>query len=170
MKELEMKLLYELMKNSRRSDRSLAKVLGVGQPTVSRMVKKLQKDLGVMFTASADLGKVGFEIIAITFGRKGEKQLEEQMISEFLGEFNNSIIFASTGRSSDIDADRMVISMHRSYSDYVEFKRYLQTRWSGTISVKGSFIISLGTDRTIRPLSTHYLFEEPRKHAMKRSA
>ena len=34
-------LLLELLKNSNRSDRELAKVLGVSQPTVSRIKKQL---------------------------------------------------------------------------------------------------------------------------------
>jgi DNA-binding Lrp family transcriptional regulator len=35
-------LLYELMKNSRKSDRDLAKILDVSQPTVTRMRRKLE--------------------------------------------------------------------------------------------------------------------------------
>jgi hypothetical protein len=37
-KDVELKLIYELIKNSRRSDRELARVLKVSQPTVSRMI------------------------------------------------------------------------------------------------------------------------------------
>ena len=42
-KDVELKLVSELMKNSRRSDRELARVLGLSQPTVGRMIKKLEK-------------------------------------------------------------------------------------------------------------------------------
>ena len=38
------KLLLELVKNSKRSDRDLAKALDVSQPTVTRMRKKLEKE------------------------------------------------------------------------------------------------------------------------------
>jgi len=44
MKETELKLVSELMKNSRRSDRELARAMGVSQPTVSRMIRKLEKE------------------------------------------------------------------------------------------------------------------------------
>lgn len=44
MKAVDSKLLYELMKNSRRSDRELAKVLGISQPTVSRRRIALEKN------------------------------------------------------------------------------------------------------------------------------
>jgi DNA-binding Lrp family transcriptional regulator len=41
MKELEGKWLSELLKNSRRSDRELAKAIGVSQPTTTRLRTKL---------------------------------------------------------------------------------------------------------------------------------
>jgi DNA-binding Lrp family transcriptional regulator len=44
MKDSELRLTAELMKNSRRSDRELAKALGVSQPMISRMIKKLEKE------------------------------------------------------------------------------------------------------------------------------
>jgi len=163
LKELEMKLLYELMKDSRRSDRELAKSIGVSQPTVSRTLKKMQKDFGVTFTASADLSKAGFEIMAITFGKKEKKAMEEQKIQEYLEEYRDSIIFASTGRSSSMDSDRLTISVHKSYSDYVRFREYLRTEWEGLVLVDSSFIISLKSDKIIKPLSTHYLFENLEK-------
>jgi DNA-binding Lrp family transcriptional regulator len=43
-KDVELKLVSELMKNSRRSDREMARVLGLSQPTVGRMIKKLEKE------------------------------------------------------------------------------------------------------------------------------
>lgn len=162
MKETELKLLYEIMKNSRRSDRELAKVIGVSQPTISRLIKKMHKNLGMEFTASADLGKVGFELLAVTFGRK-EAALPPVKIQEFLDEYRDCIIFASSGTGSGIDADRMVISVHRSYSDYVKFRDYLRTAWEGLVLVGVSFMISLKADKVIRPLSTHYLFEHLEK-------
>jgi DNA-binding Lrp family transcriptional regulator len=39
MKDVELKLISELMKNSRRSHRELAHAIGVSQPTVSRVMQ-----------------------------------------------------------------------------------------------------------------------------------
>jgi DNA-binding Lrp family transcriptional regulator len=44
MKTVELRLMAELMKNSRRSDRDLAKAVGVSQPTIGRTIKKLEKE------------------------------------------------------------------------------------------------------------------------------
>jgi DNA-binding Lrp family transcriptional regulator len=43
-KNVKLELISERMKNSRRSDRDLAKAIGVSQPTVSRMIKKLENE------------------------------------------------------------------------------------------------------------------------------
>ena len=44
LKELERKLLSELIKNSHRSDRELAKAIGSSQPTTTRLRNKLEKE------------------------------------------------------------------------------------------------------------------------------
>ena len=66
MKDVELRLVSELMKNSRRSDRELAKELGISQPTVSRLISRLQKE-GVIkeFTMVPDFCKLGFNLMAI---------------------------------------------------------------------------------------------------------
>ena len=61
-------LLYELMKNSRRSDRQLAKAVGVSQPTITRMRKTLEKKGYIHgYTLVPALDKIGFEIMAFNF-------------------------------------------------------------------------------------------------------
>jgi len=44
LKDVELKSISELMKSSRRSDRELAKAIGVSQPTISRTIKRLEKE------------------------------------------------------------------------------------------------------------------------------
>jgi DNA-binding Lrp family transcriptional regulator len=43
-KDVDLKLLSELMKNSRRIDRELAKIIGVSQPTVSAELEQALKE------------------------------------------------------------------------------------------------------------------------------
>jgi DNA-binding Lrp family transcriptional regulator len=80
LKEVELKLVCELMKNSRRSDRELAKVLGVSQPTVSRTLKKLEKE-GVIkeYTMIPDFTRLGFQIMSIDFAKLKEPISEEKL-------------------------------------------------------------------------------------------
>jgi DNA-binding Lrp family transcriptional regulator len=66
-------LLSELLKDSKRSDRELAKILKVSQPTVSRIRQTLVKK-GVIreFTAMPDFAKLGYEIMAVTIATAKE--------------------------------------------------------------------------------------------------
>ena len=67
MKDMELRLISELMKNSRRSDRELAKALRTSQPTVSRTIKKLEKEGYIKeYTAVPNFSKLGFQIMAFT--------------------------------------------------------------------------------------------------------
>jgi len=62
-KQKMMDLLYELMKNSKRSDRELAKVVKVSQPTITRMRKNLEKKEYIReYTIVPAVEKLGFEL------------------------------------------------------------------------------------------------------------
>jgi DNA-binding Lrp family transcriptional regulator len=67
-KEKIVDLLYALMKDSKRSDRELAKIVKVSQPTVTRMRKILEEQGYIReYTVIPSLEKLGFEILALTF-------------------------------------------------------------------------------------------------------
>src|SRR4030066_1497567 len=67
LKKIELMVIAELMKNSRRSDRELAKALHTSQPTVSRTIKRLEK-MGIIkeYTMIPDFSKLGYKIMGIT--------------------------------------------------------------------------------------------------------
>jgi DNA-binding Lrp family transcriptional regulator len=68
MKDVELGLIAELIKNSRGSDRELAKAIGVSQPTVSRMIKRLEKEEVIKeYTMIPDFTKIAYHLLAITF-------------------------------------------------------------------------------------------------------
>ena len=73
-----MKLLLELLKDSKRSDREISKVLGVSQPTISRTRQRLsEKGIIQEFTVIPDFVKLGFQIMAISsFKLKVAKDIE----------------------------------------------------------------------------------------------
>jgi len=67
-KETEFKIIRELVKGARRSDRELAKAVGVSQPTVSRFIKKLENQgLVKEYTIIPELRKMGYELLVFTF-------------------------------------------------------------------------------------------------------
>jgi DNA-binding Lrp family transcriptional regulator len=124
LKDSELKLISELMKNSRRSDRELAKAIGVSQPTVSRMIKKLEEE-GIIreYTMIPDFSKLGYGILAITFASTKLDLTSEELkkargtASEFVSKNLPQVVMyerLSLGNT-------VTISYHKSYSDFVEF-------------------------------------------------
>ena len=62
-----LKLLFALIKNSKRSDRDLAKTLGFSQLTVTRLRQTLEKEAVKQYTLIPNLPYLDFDIIAFTF-------------------------------------------------------------------------------------------------------
>jgi len=78
MKERMFDLLLEFLKDSKRSDREITKVLNVSQPTITRMRQRLVKDGAIKeFTVIPDFVKLGYEIMAITCVQVKEKMVME---------------------------------------------------------------------------------------------
>ncbi|HML03525.1 MAG TPA: hypothetical protein VK487_09160, partial [Candidatus Bathyarchaeia archaeon] len=78
--------------------------------------------------------------------------------------FSNSIIYASTGIGSNLDANRMIISVHRNYADYMRFVEYLRKEFRGLATVgMYSFIVSLKSDKAMKYVSVQDLFGEAEK-------
>jgi DNA-binding Lrp family transcriptional regulator len=75
------KLLKELIRNSKRSDRELAKAVNLSQPTVTRL-RKLADKYVRSYTIVPEFGKIGYELLAFTFvkARTYEKTKVEENI------------------------------------------------------------------------------------------
>jgi len=156
MKKRMMRLLFELLKDSKRSDRELAKVLGVSQPTVSRMRSRLVKEGMIReFTVIPDFAKMGYEIMAITcFKSKISKELEEKATKSTMA--NPNIIFAAMAQGMGKNA--VVISMHKSYSDFSEFITKLRLEGGDDIEDYCTMLTSL-EGFVAKPFSLAYLAE-----------
>ena len=159
MKKVDYRILAELIKNSRLSDRQLAKNLGISQPTVTRRRTMLQKERLVEYTAIPDLRKLGFEILAFNFANWKQEASSEENIREakaFISK-HPSVMFVSTGRG--LGADRVSVSAHRNYADYHRYIQELKEHWGANIERVDSFIVSLQNDNILRNLSFKYLAE-----------
>jgi DNA-binding Lrp family transcriptional regulator len=157
LKDVELRLISELMKNSRRSDRELAKALGVSQPTVSRTRVKLEKQGPIDYSAVPNLAELGFELIAVTFGKRDFQKYPEinlQKARDF-AKRHPGIIFGAAG--SGLGYDRIAISIHRTYSDYSKFLGEMRAEWAEIMDIKDSFIVSLTSKDVIQPLSLRNL-------------
>ncbi len=152
------KLLFELMKDSSRSDRKLAKVLGVSQATVSRMRNKLIKDgLIQEFAIKPDFVKLGYEIMAISVVRRKASISEStEKAMKWMKKYSN-MIFAA--RAEGMGKNGVVITLHKNYTDYSNFLAESLTYWGDDIEDYDTILISLkGTIG--KPFSLRYLAEK----------
>lgn len=154
MKKTMKKLLFELLKDSSRSDRALAKVLGVSQATVSRMRNKLVKDgLIRQFTVIPDFAKMGYEIMAIVcFRAKMKRELIERAKKWAMSRPN--VIFA--GRTEGMGKNGITISLHKDFAEFSSFIADLMMDWGEDVQDYSTLLTPLkGT--IVKPFSLEYL-------------
>ncbi len=156
------RLLLEMLKNSRRSDRDLAKVLGVSQPTVTRARQRLEKEYILTYTLVPMLDKIGYEIIALTFFKyksydQGEMSKMVQNAKDWCAKHAN-VIFAADGEG--LAKDAVIISLHRSYSTYADFVRKFTVDWANAITDLQSFLVSVKNGTLLKPFDLKYLSED----------
>lgn len=157
------KLLFELMKDAKKSDRELAKVLGVSQPTVSRTRKFLEQELIEGYTAIPKWEKLGYEIFAITFFKiksgiatKERYPTVRKKGMEWLMSQPN-VIMAGSSRGMGMDAFN--ISLHKSYSDYDDWFRNIRLELGDLIDDVQSALVNLRGKELLKPLSFKYIAE-----------
>jgi DNA-binding Lrp family transcriptional regulator len=131
MKSVELKLISELMKNSRQSDRDLAKTIGVSQPTVTRIRNKLEKEGYIReYTLIPDFPKLGYKILAITFARVrstlGAEEIEKLRKTAretFQKTAPLEILFS--GRGMGLGYQGIFVSLHEDYASYLKFRDWV---------------------------------------------
>jgi len=112
------------MKDSRRSDRELAGILEVSQPTVSRVRERLKKE-GYLreFTVIPDFRRLGFEIGAIilvslkkTLTGAEIKKAQEISQKDMSEKAPDEIVLFSRGIGGGYTG--VIVSFHKNYSDF----------------------------------------------------
>ena len=153
-----LELMKEMLKNSRRSDRELAKTIKASQPTVTRNRKLLAQYIR-SYTVVPEFGKIGYEIISFTFAKSrtyDAKSLEAKLpaVKEWFMKKPN-VIFVSDGEG--LERDFAIVSLHKDYSRYADFMRNCVFNFSDTMSDFQSFIISLKTGTVMKAFDLAYL-------------
>jgi len=60
------KILRAIMQDPKASDRTLSKIAGVSQPTITRHRHRLTKNQTISYEVIPDLNQFGYEIFAVT--------------------------------------------------------------------------------------------------------
>ncbi|NWF86337.1 winged helix-turn-helix transcriptional regulator [Candidatus Bathyarchaeota archaeon] len=155
------KLLFELIKNSKRSDRDLAKMLDISQPTVTRLRKVLEKEAIQQYTIIPNLAYLGFDLVALTFSRS--KELVQPLLEQGKkwSKEHPNLVFVSTGQG--LNADLLMISVHKDYADFVKFYQEFRTDWGKYLEDFKIFLISLSGSFIVKQFSFNYLIDAYKK-------
>ena len=161
LKPLDYKLLFELMKNSRRSGRTLAKVLKTSQPTVTRRRARLEKDFIDGYTAIPKWEKLGYEILAITLVKSPLKLGSEEMMKDAVEksmkwlEKQPNVIFGAECRGIGITG--IMLSLHKNYAALDEFLRSHRQQIGHVLEEVHTIIVNLTGKSVYTSLHPKYL-------------
>jgi Lrp/AsnC family transcriptional regulator for asnA, asnC and gidA len=149
MKDVEMRLMAELVKNSHRSDRELAKTLRASQPTVTRARRRLEKG-GYLreYTVIPDFNKVGFQLAAFILVRMRANLSAEEVekarqisMKDMMEKAPDEIVLFEKGMGGGYDG--IIVSFHKNYSDYIRIIERIKEYPFVDASATMSFLIDL---------------------------
>jgi len=161
LKPIDYKLMYELIKDSHRSDRQLAKALGISQPTVTRRRTMLEKDFIDGYTIIPKFGQMGYELVAFTVVKSRIKECrgsEESAAIDRMKEWymkKPNILLVLGGRG--LGYDLMIVSVHENYSDFAQFMRENESELSDFMIESQSFRADIKPGLIIKPFHLKYL-------------
>lgn len=161
LKPIDYKLLFELMRDSHRSDRQIAKALGVSQPTVTRRRGLLEKSYIEGYTIIPKFGQIGFEFAALTFLKNKVEYLNGEQKEKALQKLRDwyakepGVVLVQEGQGMGWDS--VCVSLHKNYTDYVEFLRNQKAELCDLIMDSQTFILDLKPGIRIKPFNLKYL-------------
>lgn len=163
LKPIDYKILFELMKDSKRSGRQLAKVLHVSQPTITRRSAILEKELLDGYTAIPKWEKLGYELLVFTFVKteviyEPQEKLEtaRKKVREWMMKQPNVIV---AGKGSGMGMNGFFLSIHRNYSDYEKFISEHNNALGDFTKETQHFIVSITGLNAFKPFHLKYLAE-----------
>jgi len=135
----------------------LAKAIGVSQPTVSRMIKRLKSE-GVVneYTMIPDFRKLGYNLCAFIFLRLKDLPPERiervrQAVKESLSQSHFVILLLERGLG--LGRDAVMICLYKDYASYVEHRRIIREFPYITPPDVESFLIDLNDEIHYRYLT-----------------
>jgi len=163
LKDIDFKILFGLMKNSKISDRKLAEIIGVSQPTVTRRRARLEKEAIDGYTLVPKWGKLGYEILAFTFvktkqtlGLKEKYKAAHERGTKWLMNHANVLM---SGGCRGMGMNGFMISVHKNYSDFDSFMAEHKRELGDTFTDVHTVLVNLGGSQILKPLHFKYLAE-----------
>ena len=167
MREIDRKVLAKLMRNSRLSDRELAKQIGSSQPTVTRARNRLEKQGYIReYTVLPEFKQLGYEILAITFFKYKKRfdaekiEKAKKILDETFEKGPFEIIMAERGMGCGFNA--VMISVHKDYNSLMRLTNWAQQFYELELGEIENFVVDLLDEVRYRPLT----FSSLAKHVL----
>jgi len=163
MKDIDLKIIFELMKNSKASDRQLAKKIGVSQPTITRRRTRLEKELIDGYTAIPKWEKFVYNLLAIILvkskpvysSQEKYKVIRKRGIEWLMAQPN--VIMG--GACEGMGFNSFMFSLHKNYGEYDKFIHKVRLDMGDLIDNLQTIIVNLTTKERLKPLHLKYLAE-----------
>ena len=163
MKDIDYKILFALMKNSKISDRQLAREIGVSQPTITRRRARLERELIDGYTAIPKWEKLGYEILAVTLVKAPLKLGSEDSVKDSIErsmkwlEKQPNVIFGGECRGMGMTG--IMFSLHKNYAALDEFLANHRQQLGLILEDVQTIIVNLAGKAIYRPLNLKYFAE-----------
>ena len=166
LRDVDNKILAELMKNSRISDGKLAEKIGVSQPTVSRRRAVLEKEYICGYTIIPKWEKIGYRILAITLVKASLQTGSEESMKNAIEKSmkwldnQNNVIFG--GECRGMGKTGVMLSLHQNYSALDAFLAEHRRQLGSILEDVETLIVNLAGQTVFRPLNLQRLAEHMR--------
>ena len=163
LKPLDYKILFELVKNAKRSDREIAKILGVSQATVSRRRAVLEREVIDGYTAIPRWDKLGYEILAITLVKTKQTLAMEEHSKAAINKGTKWLMkqpnVIMSGGCRGMGVNSFMLSVHKNYPDFDSFMAKHKRDLADMFTDVQTVIINLGGSQILKPFHLKYLAE-----------
>ena len=149
MKNREKEVLIELLKNCKISDRQLAQKLNTSQSSITRIRKRLEKNIIRKYTALPDLSVLKIDLASVTFARCTRPKKDVLECLGTLSDKYSRIIFTAEGEG--MGKSCMIVTIHKDFTDYTEFTREFRLTCNGFGENIESFLVP--TENLLRTLN-----------------
>jgi DNA-binding Lrp family transcriptional regulator len=147
MKERIQEVFFELMKNSKKSDRDIAKKLNISQPTVTRIRKSLEKKAIKAYTLVPIFPEIGIDLISFNFINCENPKKVMDFCLRGIVKKNPKILFRSTGEG--MKKNCIIVGLHKDFRDFVDFITNIRSQCKSSKNDFESFIVPTTRDHVL---------------------
>ena len=121
-------ILNAFLSNCKKSDREIATISKVSQPTITRVRQRLERT-GIIkhYMAIPDYNKIGYPFGSVITGQSFSEGSLKELISK------SDIVLKAP--CIELNQNIILITMHKTIEDYKEFLEKIKNRMSGAISL-----------------------------------